>query len=73
LFINFFLQILKDNEDQGESINQKYVQLNLKIVFIGTTENQSVAFAKQSVIYSNNYKLQAKTYLKRWGIERFTW
>jgi len=44
--------------------------LNLKPVLTKTTENQPVVFAKQLVVYSRNYKLQAKTYLKRGGIER---
>jgi len=35
-------------------------------------ENQSVVFAKQSVVYISNVKNKAKKVLKRVGIERLT-
>jgi len=65
LFIKDFRKFRRYNESQRESINQKSVQLNLKPVFTQTTKNQPVILAKQSVLYSNNYKIQPKTDLKR--------
>jgi len=65
LFIKYFHKFRRYNESQRESINLKFVHLNLKPVFTQTTENQSVVFAKQSVVYSNSYKIQPKTNLKR--------
>jgi len=47
-------------------INQSEIcSVDFKKSFHLTAENQPVAFAKQSVVYSNSYKLQAKTDLKR--------
>jgi len=38
---------------------------NFKKSFHLTTKNQPIVFATQSVVYSSNNKLQAKTDLKR--------
>ena len=64
MFIKKIHKFLRYNEGRRESINQKSVQLNLKIVFTETTENQWVVFVKQSVVYSSSYKLQAKNRFK---------
>jgi len=47
-------------------INQSEIcSVDFKKSFLLTVENQSIIFAKQSVVYSSSYKLQAKTDLKR--------
>jgi len=51
---------------KAKRINQlEFCSTEFKNSFHLTAENQPVVFAKQSVVYSSNYKLQAKTDLKR--------